>query len=117
MLRNLSMAKSELECLLHEEKIIQHNELLARGLLELSSTCHTHPVSPNSYHILFKKIIENKITALQEKTSKSFKVDDGPCMKSIQLCLNRLAVSPTLLWRHLCRKSCSHNSEGTIIHV
>ena len=55
MLRNLSMAKSELECLLYEEKIIQHNELLARGLLELSSTCHTHvevPVSPNSYHIL-----------------------------------------------------------------
>ena len=52
MLTNLSTAKSELECLVQEEEMIQQvatyysivdgsNELLAKGILELSSNCHT----------------------------------------------------------------------------
>ena len=52
MLSNLSAAKCELDSLMQEEEIIQQvatyysivdgsNELLATGLLELSSTCHT----------------------------------------------------------------------------
>ena len=53
MLRDLSTATIELESLLQEEETIQQvatyysvvdgsNPLLARGLLELSSTCHTN---------------------------------------------------------------------------
>ena len=52
MLSNRSTAKSELECLVQEEEMIQQvaryysfvdgsNELLAKGLLELSINCHT----------------------------------------------------------------------------
>ena len=51
MLSNLSTAKCELDSLMQEEEMIQQvatyysivdgsNELLATGLLELSSTCH-----------------------------------------------------------------------------
>ena len=51
MLRDLSTATIELESLLQEEETIQQvatyysvgsNPSLARGLLELSSTCHTN---------------------------------------------------------------------------
>ena len=53
MLRDLSTATIELESLLQEEETIQqvatyysvvdgNNPSLARGLLELSSTCHTN---------------------------------------------------------------------------
>ena len=52
MLRNHSAAKCEIDSLMQEEEMIQQvatyhsivngsNELLATGLLELSSTCHT----------------------------------------------------------------------------
>ena len=111
MLCNLSAAKCELDSLMQEEEMIQQvatyysivdgsNELLVTGLLELSSTCHTNvevlvsEIKVNSfiYIIIIHKIKESKITALEQKISKGFNVEDGPCMKSIQSCLNRLGV-------------------------